>query len=381
LERHLHEALQPSFVAIYLEGSDGSLTSESDSVPKELRTIPANLPLLAELARRGQPWEFPPASGHAAEMSGLVPLHPECLVPVMGHGGRLVGLLVLGPRLSEGPYSGEDKRLLASIAGQAGTALENIRLAAEIADRTEAERRVAREMEIAREVQARLLPQESPRLKTLDIAAQCIEARSVGGDYYDFLDLGSDRVGFVLADVSGKGVHAALLMANLQAYLRSQSGIAPLDPAHLLQQANRMLLKATASEHFATLFFAIYDDASRQMDYVNCGHNAPLLLRQDGSVQRLPATATVLGMFEQWECEEAHIRLAPGDLLVIFTDGITEANRNEEEYGEARLIDELQACRSRPVKEIVEAIFTSVQEFSTGTQSDDLTVLIAKALS
>jgi phosphoserine phosphatase RsbU/P len=275
LEHHLHEALQPSFVAIYLEGSDGSLTSESDSVPKELRTIPANLPILAELARRGQPWEFPPASGDAAEMSGLVPLHPECLVPVMGHGGRLVGLLVLGPRLSEGPYSGEDKRLLASIAGQAGTALENIRLAAEIADRTEAERRVAREMEIAREVQARLLPQESPRLKTLDIAAQCIEARSVGGDYYDFLDLGSDRVGFVLADVSGKGVHAALLMANLQAYLRSQSGIAPLDPAHLLQQANRMLLKATASEHFATLFFAIYDDASRQMDYVNCGHNSP----------------------------------------------------------------------------------------------------------
>jgi phosphoserine phosphatase RsbU/P len=379
LEHYLEEALQPSSLAVYLEGSDGSLTAVSDSVPKELRTIPAKLPMLAELARRGQPWELPPRSENAAEMSGLALLHPECLVPMMGRGSGLVGLLVLGPRLSEGPYSGEDKRLLASIAGQAGTALENIRLAGDIADRIEAERRVAREMEIAREVQARLLPQEPPRLKTLDCAAQCIETRSVGGDYFDFLDLGPDRVGFVLADVSGKGVHAALLMANLQAYLRSQSGITPLDPARLLQQVNRMLWKVTAAEHFATLFFAIYDDASREMVYVNCGHNAPVWLRQHGSVQRLPATATVIGLFEQWECAVEQIRLAPGDLLVIFSDGVTEAARNEEEFGEARLIHELQECRQLPANEIVQTIFASVQEFSAGAQSDDLTLLIAKA--
>jgi len=380
LERHLKEALQPSSLIIYFQRSDDSLVAATEIVPKEMQTISANLPILAELARRGQPWEFPPDDEDAGQMSVLAPLHSECLVPVMGRGGRLVGLLVLGPRLSEGPYSGEDKRLLASIAGQAGTALENIRLAGEIADRIEAERRFAREMEIAREVQARLLPQEPPRLKTLDIAAQCIEARSVGGDYYDFLDLGPGHVGFVLADVSGKGVHAALLMANLQAYLRSQSGIAPVDPARLLQQTNRMLWKATASEHFATLFFAIYNDASREMVYVNCGHNAPILLRADGSVQRLPATATIIGIFEQWECEVEQIRLAPGDLLVIFSDGVSEADRNEEEeYGEARLIHELQACRELPVNEIVQAIFASVQKFSAGAQSDDLTLLIAKA--
>jgi len=380
LERHLKEALQPTSLIIYFQRGDDSFVAATGNVPTELKTIPANLPVLAELAGRSQPWEFPPVGEDAAEMPILAPLHPECLVPVMGRGGRLVGLLVLGPRLSEGPYSGEDKRLLASIAGQAGTALENIRLAGEIADRIEAERRFAREMEIAREVQARLLPQEPPRLKTLDIAAQCIEARSVGGDYYDFLDLGPGHVGFVLADVSGKGVHAALLMANLQAYLRSQSGIAPLDPARLLQKTNRMLWKATASEHFATLFFAIYDDTSREMVYVNCGHNAPILLRRDGSVQRLPATATIIGIFEQWECEVERIRLAPGDLLVIFSDGVSEADRNEEEeYGEARLIHELQASRDLPVNEIVQAIFASVQKFSAGTQSDDLTLLIAKA--
>lgn len=379
LEHHLQEALKPSSLAVYLKGSNDVLAAMSDAVPAELRTISASLPILAEAAHRGQPWELPPAGEDGAASSGLELLYPECLVPVTGRGGDLAGLVVLGPRLSEEPYSDDDKRLLGSIAAQTGTALENIRLAGEIADRIDAERRVAREMEIAREVQTRLLPQEPPRLKTLDCAAQCIEARSVGGDYYDFLDLGPDHVGFVLADVSGKGVHAALLVANLQAYLRSQSSIAPLDPARLLQQVNRMLWKATGSEHFATLFFAIYDDDTRQMSYVNCGHNPALWLRQDGSLQRLAATATVIGLFEQWECSVEQIRLAPGDLLVVFSDGVTEAARNQEEYGEAHLIHELQRCRHLPVNETVQTIFTSVQQFSAGAQSDDLTLLIAKA--
>ena len=195
LERHLREALQPSSLAIYFSGSGDSLTAASDRVPGEIRSISAQSPMLADLAERAQPWDFPAMAENGAENSGLALLHPECLVPVMGRGRRLAGLFVLGPRLSEEPYSGEDKRLLASVAGQAGTALENIRLAGEIADRIDAERRVAREMEIAREVQSRLLPQEAPRLKTLEIAAECIEARAVGGDYFDFLELGQERVG------------------------------------------------------------------------------------------------------------------------------------------------------------------------------------------
>jgi len=379
LEHHLTNALQPSSLVIYFLGSDGNLAAVSGSPPAELRTISGSLPILRKLAERGQPQEISSDSEGPAENSGLGLLHAECLVPLMGRAGHLVGLLALGPRLSEEPYSGEDKRLLASIAGQAGTALENIRLAEDIANRIEVERRNAREMEIAREVQTRLLPQEPPRLKTLDCAARCIETRSVGGDYYDFLDLGGYRVGLVLADVSGKGVHAALLMANLQAYLRSQSGIAPLDPSRLLQQVNRMLWKTTSAEHFATLFFAIYDDSSRQISYLNCGHNAALCVRQDGSVQRLTATATVIGLFENWECEEEQLILAPGDLLVIFSDGVTEAARGEEEYGEARLIHGLQASRHLPVNEIVQTVFASVQSFSAGAQADDLTLLIAKA--
>jgi serine phosphatase RsbU (regulator of sigma subunit) len=233
-------------------------------------------------------------------------------------------------------------------------------------------------MEIAKEVQTRLLPQGSPHLETLECAAQCIQARSVGGDYYDFLDLGSGRVGFALADVSGKGVHAALLVANLQALLRSQSGVFPADPVRMLENVNQMLWKSTAPEHYATLFFGIYDDSTREFDYVNCGHNPPVLLRCDGTVERLKATALVIGMFERWECSVKQVQLCPGDVLAIFSDGVTEAMRGEEEFGEARFIDELRLRWRLPVSEMVGAILESVQEFSEGTQSDDLTLVIGR---
>lgn len=400
LETRIREALHPKSLACYLDQGDGNLivqrrrlTEESGNIsavlprpnfpsrfgenffPRELDSVPATLPMLADLAQRGKTWEVQESSESAAEG----PLALDCLVPILGRDSRLVGLLMLGQRLSEEPYSSEDKHLLESVASQAGIALETIQLAEKMAERIEAERRTAREMEIARDVQSRLLLQEVPHLKTLECAALCIEARAVGGDYYDFLDLGSDRVGFVLADVSGKGVHAALLMANLQAYLRSQSSIAPLDPTRLMKQANRMLLKVTGAEHFATLFFAVYDDTSREMVYVNCGHNAPLWLRSSGNVQRLPATATVLGIFENWECQEERIRPEQGDLLVLFSDGVTEAMCHEEEYGEARLIYELQSCRNFRAAEIVKCISESVQQFSAGAQSDDLTLVIVKA--
>ena len=377
LERHLGEALQPSFLAIYLQAREDGLSVVSGVVPQGLETVSAKLPILAELVKRGQPWELPQ---DGADGSPLEPLHADCLVPVLGHSGHLVGLLVLGARLSEEPYSREDKRLLASVASQAGTVLENIRLAEEIFQRMETERRTAREMEIAKEVQSRLLQQAPPHLRTLGCAAQCIQARSVGGDYYDFLDLGPGRVGLVLADVSGKGVHAALLVANLQAHLSSQSSVLPVDPVRSLQYVNHMLWKSTASEHYATLFFGMYDDATRQLTYVNCGHNPPVLLRREGAVERLTATALVIGLFDKWDCSVGHVELGPGDLLAIFSDGITEAARGEEEFGEARFIDELRSGSGRSETDLVTTILASVQQFSAGNQTDDLTLLIARGL-
>jgi sigma-B regulation protein RsbU (phosphoserine phosphatase) len=379
LQRHLTEALQPTSLVIYLRQADGNLAAVAGDAPPGLQTVSPDLPLFGELSRRGQPWEVPPVNAAGVyEAADLAALRPDCIVPLVARSGSLAGLLVLGPRLSEEPYSGEDKRLLAAVATQAVTALENMRMAEEIAERMEAERRVAREMEIAQEVQARLLPQVQPQLESLDCAAQCIQARSVGGDYFDFLDLGPGRTGLVLADVSGKGVHAALMMANLQAQLRILSGIAPFDPVRLLKQVNLMVWRSTAAQHFATLFFGVYDDSTRLLEYVNCGHNPPVWLHRDGGVERLDPTATVIGMFQEWECSARKIYLCPGDLLAVFSDGITEATCGDDEFGEARLIEILKARAREPANEIVSGVLRAVQEFSAGAQSDDLTLLVAR---
>jgi serine phosphatase RsbU (regulator of sigma subunit) len=312
----------------------------------------------------------------------LAPFRSGCLVPMLGRDGRLLGLLALGPRLSEEPYSGEDQRLLASVASQAGMALENFRLAENIAEKLEAERRTTREMEIAKEVQTRLLPQTSPILKTLECAGRCLQAARVGGDYYDFLELGREKVGLVLADVSGKGVHAALLVANLQAHLRSLSQLArgPAGLVETLQQVNRILWRSTAAEHYATLFVGVYDDRTRRLTYVNCGHNPPLLLRADGSVDRLEATATVVGLFETWECASSEIQMRPADLLAISSDGVTEAMLGEQEFGESRFLDALRQTRRLPLEQVVTTVFNAVQQFSAGNQSDDLTLVVARCL-
>jgi sigma-B regulation protein RsbU (phosphoserine phosphatase) len=383
LLEQLEAALQPASLAVYLADNNGDLEAVAGVAPPALRTLSGSSPKLVELARQGGPWELPP-SGLEPE---LAPLQSGCLVPMLDRGSRLAGLLALGPRLSGEPYSGEDKRLLASIASQAGIAIENFRLAEDIAEKLEAERRASREMEIAREVQSRLLPQSAPNLKTLECAGRCLQARRVGGDYYDFLELGHDQLGLVLADVSGKGVHAALLMASLQAHLRSLSELIrstaavlpPLGLVAALREVNRILWKSTAAQHYATLFFGLYDDGARSLSYVNCGHNPPMLLRADGSVERLPSSATVIGLFEKWECEAREIHLAPGDLLAIFSDGVTEAMRGEEEFGEARFLDELRAASGLAAEEVVSAVFTSVEQFGAGDQSDDVTLVVARA--
>jgi serine phosphatase RsbU (regulator of sigma subunit) len=249
-----------------------------------------------------------------------------------------------------------------------------------MAERMEVDHRVARDMEIAREVQSRLFPQVMPPLETLEYAGTCIQARVVGGDYYDFLDLGPGRLGIVIADISGKGIAAALLMANLQANLRSQYAVALEDSHRLLQSVNRLFYENTPEDRFATLFFAEYDDASRCLRYANCGHNPPLLLRANGELQRLGATATVLGVFKDWKCAVEEVSLRPGDVLLIYTDGITEApDLTGEEFGESRLLEILRSHPQVLVEALLSLILAAVQEFSGANQADDLTLLIAQA--
>ena len=334
------------------------------------------MPLLKEIAQRGKAWDIPQGPDTAGDLG---PLAPECLVPILGRNSRLIGLLVLGQRLSEEPYSSEDKHLLDSVASQAGITLENIDLAEKMAERMEAERRAAVEIDIARRVQARLFPQNLPRLETLEYVGGCVQARQVGGDYYDFLDMGPGTLGIVLADISGKGMSGALLMANLQANLRSQYAVALDDLPRLLQSVNRLFYENTTDESYATMFFGVYDDSCRRLRFANCGHVAPLILRVDGSIRRLTSTTTVLGLFLQWESPIEEEVLYPGDLLVICTDGVTEApNPPGEEYGEVRLAELIRENRQLPVNELLAAIQASVEQFSGATQADDITLIVAR---
>jgi sigma-B regulation protein RsbU (phosphoserine phosphatase) len=259
---------------------------------------------------------------------------------------------------------------------------DNQRLLAAIAKQTESDRRRKSELEIAAHVQQKLFPSHLRPLATLDYAAHCVAARSVGGDYYDFLDAGEGRVAFVLADVCGKGVPAALLMANLQAWFRSQPQAALNQPVRLLENVNRHFYDSTDADRFATLYFGLYDDRVRMLTYVNCAHCEPLVMRAAGAVERLEATATVVGAFARWVCSEAHVNLRPGDLLAVYSDGVTEAaNAGGEEFGEDRLVRLLCDHRENGAGSVVKAVVDSVAAFSGASRFDDVTVMVLKGIS
>ena len=248
-----------------------------------------------------------------------------------------------------------------------------------IAEKMESERRAVQELEIAKQVQARLFPQSLPVLKTLDYFGVCIQARQVGGDYYDFLDLGEGRLGLVIGDVAGKGIAAALLMANLQANFRSQCAIALDQPQRLLRSVNQLFCENTPDGAYATLFFAEYDDNSRRLRYINCGHLSALLLRSNDTLERLDSTCTVLGLFKKWDCPIVEHQLFPGDTLLLYTDGITESfNAAGEEFGESRVIEALRQYRDQGAKSLVASIAHAVRQHSPNQQFDDVTLIAAK---
>jgi sigma-B regulation protein RsbU (phosphoserine phosphatase) len=378
LHDEIQDALHPQAIFIYLRSEDGSLHAYAGHPPQEALTLSNVEPGIAGLLDSAGPVEVNPQLSHGTQLDAL---RAECWVPIRGSSdGRLQGAGVLGPRLSEEPYSTGDKRLLASVASQAGIAMRSISMAEKMAERMEVERRSEQEMQIARQVQSRLLPQQAPMLPTLECAGQCIQTRAVGGDYYDFLDFGSGRLGLVLADIAGKGISAALLMANLQANLRGQYALALEDLSGLLRSVNRLFYKNTESNHYATMFFAVYDDNNRVLRYVNCGHNAPILLRANGDVERLEATATVLGLFEEWDCAVAEQQLSAGDVLVIYTDGISEAAQGDdaEEFGDDRLIANIKTHQGKPADRILDDIIAEVQRFSHGEQADDMTLIVSR---
>ncbi|HTA69666.1 MAG TPA: SpoIIE family protein phosphatase [Bryobacteraceae bacterium] len=259
----------------------------------------------------------------------------------------------------------DNARLLGAIRKQA----------VEASARIKADRRVKTELEIAHNVQQKLFPNQTRQLASIDYAGRCVPAREVSGDYYDFLDVGEGGLGFVVGDVSGKGIGAALLMANLQACFRSQAKDALRHPAAMLSSVNKLFYESTPPEHFATLFFAHYDDRERRLRYANCGHLPPILLRADGSVERLSSTATVLGVFSAWTSEEKVVDLKTGDTLVIFSDGVTEAGiESDTEFGDDGL---LSVMRANPFV-TAETLANHIVDAVAGEKQDDVTVVAVR---
>jgi len=219
-------------------------------------------------------------------------------------------------------------------------------------------------------------------MRTVAYGGRCLPAREVGGDYYDFLDLGPGRLGVLLADVSGKGVAGALLTANLQASFRSQLELGVRYPKALLTSVNKLFHESTPAEYFATIFFAEYRDQNRELRYINCGHPAALLMRTDGSIERLESTALPMGIFAVLKCAEKSVTLAPGDVLLVCSDGVLEAGIERlEEFGEAGLIAAAESAPRNDVDAMLDHIVAEVLRVSPGQQSDDVTIVALSALS
>lgn len=242
--------------------------------------------------------------------------------------------------------------------------------------RRERQRLEEQELEDAGEVERRLLPGEIPQIPGYQISGSWQPARSIGGDYFDVLKYGDRRLGLCIGDVMGKGIPAALLMSNLQASVRA-AGSETAAPGELCARLNRVVAANTASSKFITFFYGLLDRSSRRLAYTNAGHNAPILVRLDGSHRRLEAGGPALGVLGEHDYEQGEIGLWSGDRLLLFTDGVTEAvNASGEEYGEDRLIELVRENRGRCGGELQDAILASVREFSGGARADDATLIV-----
>jgi sigma-B regulation protein RsbU (phosphoserine phosphatase) len=319
----------------------------------------------------------------AEERRVLENLGTQILLPLAAR-GNLLGMISLGPKLSEQPYSRTDLRLLRNVATQTGLALENCRLTSAIVAETAQRARLNREIEIAREVQERLFPQRIPNVLGLECAGTCRPASRVGGDYFDFLSLPGGGLGIAIGDVSGKGIPAALLMASLQASLRGQTLDGARDLATLMARVNRLVHDASPDNRYATFFYAQFDPATRRLDYVNAGHNPPFLFRGDGSeVVRLKEGGMVVGLMPDAVFTQSSVTLRPGDTFVGFTDGISEAmNAEDEEWGETRLEEVLHtAGGGLGATHLIERILERADGFVAGApQYDDMTLVVVRML-
>jgi sigma-B regulation protein RsbU (phosphoserine phosphatase) len=325
------------------------------------------------------------------EREALRELDAEVLLPLPGR-TQLMGVMALGPKRSEQPYSPSDLQMLTLVGTQTGMAIENSELVKTLSKELAQRERMNRELEIAREVQERLFPQSFPQLPGVQLAGACRPAQGVGGDYYDCMLMGDGRLALAIGDVSGKGISAALLMASLRASLRGQTMQGATNLALVVQNVNALLYDSSASNRYATFFFGQYDPATRMMRYVNAGHNPPMVLRPRSGVRSaaplaerfevhsLEGGGPVVGLVQGAAYEQCELQMQPGDLLLTYTDGISEAmNPLEEEWGEDNMAAEAMAHAQEPAQAILEALVAAADRFAAGApQHDDMTLMLMK---
>ena len=291
------------------------------------------------------------------------------------HKGKLIGSINLFNKKSEGGFTVENKRLLSIIASQSAQVIKNARLLEE----EKAYRALKEEMKLAYNIQMELLPSENPVVEGYDIAGRSIPAKAVGGDYYDFIKANSGILVFCIGDVVGKGIPAALLMSNTQATLRGQVENV-LSPSRVLTRSNSLLFRSTDAGKFITLFMATLDPASHRINYCNAGHEYPLLFRNDGSVEQLQTEGLILAAIEDFDFGERSTTLKPGEILLLYSDGITEAfNPEGDQFGLERLKEVIEGCRDSSSEEILSEVVSSIRKFSNGReQSDDITLIVIR---
>jgi len=307
--------------------------------------------------------------------SAIEKIHSILSVPLLCK-GKLIGVLSLFNKKNNRAFSKNDQRLLSIIASQSAQVIENARLY----EQEKQLRQFEQELEMAQSIQSRLLPKESPKIGGFDLAGISYAAKEVGGDYFDFIELENGRWGIALGDVSGKGIPAALLMANLQATLRNQA-LNHSSIVGCIEKANQFLYLNTQSHKFATLFFGVLDSKTKNFNYVNAGHNFPFHLLKDGEFRQLEIGGLVVGIGSDSVYDEGKVHLSPGEIIVIYSDGVTEAeDASESLFGEQRLQEIIKKNKNLSSQEIMAEIYEEVKNFQSGTeQDDDITLIVMKA--
>jgi sigma-B regulation protein RsbU (phosphoserine phosphatase) len=419
----IKHAVHPENVTIFLEGEviDEYVAAFSMNAAEGVSASPETLSRLvlrfddsvADAVRQAKQLSYVDvAKVQQTDLTGIVEnrnilgvVRSVLLIPIASN-GRLHGLLSLGRRLSNLPYTTEDKRLLLVIASQVARFIENMKMI----NRINEDRRSVRELEMAAEVQRRLFPPSEFEDESLEIYGATLPALGVGGDYFDYFEMDGRRTGLAIADVAGKGIAAALLMSTVQASLRCQlvSSTRPL--SQVVSSMNRLLRQSTGDAGYATFFLAEFDKVTKRLTYVNAGHNPPMWVREQPAVaaydaspaanlkfmrspvevgvvtqekpvvRLLPTGGPIIGTFLNEPYEEEVVEMESGDIVVAYTDGVTEAlNAKGMEFGEERLRSVVINAVHQPARDIAKQIITTVSQWQgQEPQHDDITLIVAR---